>query len=66
MAFLNQKGLTTHDETESDLVTTALGFVIDGDVLEVRPKAERVDGISKALVPLIRGVSVTARGIWFL
>ena len=33
---LNSVGLTTHDETNDELVTIALGMVIDGDRLEVR------------------------------
>ena len=59
--YLNSIGLTTHDETSDALITTALGFVIDGDRLELRPKPDRVDRVCQALVPLIRGVAVARR-----
>ena len=36
--YLPKRGLTTHEETDAVLVSTALGFVIDGERLEIRPK----------------------------
>ena len=51
------------DATTDELVTIALGMVIDGERLEVRPKPETLSNISVALVPLIRGLPATGHDL---
>ena len=46
-------------ETNDALITTALGLDADGDRFELRPKPARVDRACQAIVPIIRGITVT-------
>ena len=49
-SYVIKNGLATHDEVDGGSYEVALVFFIDGEKLEIRPKPERMEKNSKALL----------------